>query len=66
MIDNDDTTPEMIIMSKEDYELMESDLEYWVAAATMLSETLGLHDIEHEISEEVVAEYLMRKTEELV
>lgn len=64
MISNEDT-PEMIIMEKADFELMESDLEYWVAAATMLSETLSINEIEHEISEEAVAEYLIRKNAEI-
>ena len=59
MIDND--TPEMVVMPKEDYELMESDLDYWVAATTMLSELLSTHGIEHEVGEEAVAEYLIAK-----
>jgi hypothetical protein len=63
MIDND--TPEMIVIEKDDFELMESDLDYWVAAATMLSELLAFNEIEHEISEEAVAEFLIRKKAEL-
>lgn len=61
----EEITPEMVLMEKADYELMESDLEYWVSAATMLSELLAINCIEHTISEEAVAEYLTRKMAEL-
>lgn len=64
-MNNDEQTPEMVIAPKADWELMESDLDYWVAAATMLSELLASHSIEHAISEEAVAEYLERKMAEI-
>ena len=57
---------EMVMMDAEEYELLESDLEYWVSAATMLSELLSENGIEHEVNEQSVAEFLIRKDVELM
>jgi hypothetical protein len=62
-MNNDDETSmnEIVLMNEDDFAEMESDIAYWSAAATMLTEILQSHGIEYDLSEEVVMEYLKRK-----
>ena len=52
-----------MIDSAELDELME-DLNYWVTATSMLSDLLVANNIEHEVTDATVLEYLKNRKEE--
>jgi hypothetical protein len=56
---------EMVMIDSRDFEEMENDLAYWVAACSMLSEILTTNNIEYDVNEEAVAEFLIRKESEI-
>jgi hypothetical protein len=58
MKDEEFALGEMVMMSEDDFEGMSEDLNYWVAAASMLGSLLIAHEIEFELTEEAVAEYI--------
>ncbi len=57
-MDNEFPLGEMIMIPESEYDLLERDLEYWVTATTMLSSILAANNIDHEVNEDTVEEYL--------
>jgi hypothetical protein len=57
----DDIFEDMVMIPSADYTELTSDVEYWYTITLMLSELLTRNDIEFEVSEKSLCEYLDSK-----
>lgn len=48
---------EMVMINEADLDEMESDLDHWITACSMLSDLLKEHGIDHEVNDLTVAAY---------
>tara|TARA_R100001463_G_scaffold19965_5_gene48899 strand:+ start:633 stop:851 length:219 start_codon:yes stop_codon:yes gene_type:complete len=63
--DKTELLADMVLMKETELNELESDLEYWHLTVARLSELLTKNAIEHEISEESLAEWLQTQDRNL-
>lgn len=55
---------EMAVIDSEELDSMLEDLNYWIAATAMLSDILVANNIDHEVTDKTVMEYLKQVKED--
>lgn len=55
---------EMAVIDSEELDSMLEDLNYWITATAMLSDILVANNIDHEVTDKTVMEYLKQVKED--